>query len=90
MQWKKLRLRISSLKRYSSISLRCKRTQVMSTFLLLPGIEAPNARSGLPKDRVVGRNSDVAHHVQDVPAPDGVACHRRDDRLGAAPHLHLW
>ena len=50
---------------------------------------AASDRAVLTEDCVIRRDRQVGHHVQDVPAADGVARDHRDDRLRAAAHLHL-
>ena len=55
----------------------------------VPAVERTDARPGLAEDRVVGRDGEVAHDVQHVPAADRVARHHRDHRLRQAADLHL-
>src|SRR2546428_3265912 len=45
-------------------------------------VERTDARTGLPEPRVLGRDREVAKHVQDVAAADGEAVHGRDHGLG--------
>ncbi len=45
-------------------------------------IETADFGAGLAEARVVGGDGEIAHHVQHVPAADGVAGHHRDDGLG--------
>src|SRR5690606_39539238 len=52
-------------------------------------VEAAYLGPGLPEDRVVGGDGQVAHQVQHVPAADGVARHHGDDRFGQIPDLPL-
>ena len=47
----------------------------------MTGIDAPDARTGLPEDRGVGGDAEVAEHVKDVAAADGEAVDHGDDRL---------
>jgi hypothetical protein len=54
-----------------------------------PAVEAADPRSGLPENRVLGGDRQVADEVEDVTAADGVAGHGRDDGLRGAPHLHV-
>ncbi len=53
------------------------------------GVEAADLGPRLSKDGVVGRNGQVAHHMQDVAAAHGEARHHGDDRLWQPPYLHL-
>ena len=46
-----------------------------------PGVETPHARPRLAEYRVLRRQREVADDVQHVPAADGIAVHRGDDRL---------
>src|SRR6185312_816857 len=43
-----------------------------------PGVERANPRSRLPEDRIVRGDRQIAQDVQDVPAANRVAIHRRD------------
>ena len=52
-------------------------------------VEGSDLRPGLTEARIVRGHGQVAHDVQDVPAPDRVAGDHRDDRLGQTPDLDL-
>ena len=52
-------------------------------------VEAADLRAGLAEAGVVGRDREVADHVQHLAAAHRVAGHHRDDRLRQAPHLHV-
>src|SRR3954470_2716619 len=47
-----------------------------------PGVEGTHARAGLAEAGVLADDGDVAQNVQHVPAADGQAVDRGDDRLG--------
>src|SRR5215218_375277 len=55
--------------------------------------EAPVPRANswprLPEARVVGRDRQVAHDVEDMPATDRIARHHRHDRLWQPADLHM-
>ena len=53
------------------------------------GIEAADARSGLPEDGVLGGDAQVADDVQDVAAADGEAVDGGDDGFGQGADLFL-
>ena len=52
-------------------------------------VERPDPRAGLAEPRVVGRDREVAAHVQHVAAADRVAGHHRDDGLREPADLDL-
>ena len=52
-------------------------------------VEAAHARAGLAEASVFGTDGQIADHVQNVPAADGVAGHHGDDRLGKGSDLAL-
>jgi hypothetical protein len=52
-------------------------------------VEGPHPRSGLAEPGIVGRDGQVADHVQDMTAADGVAGHHGHHRFGCAPDLDL-
>ena len=52
-------------------------------------VERPDARTGLTEARVVGRDREVAHHVQHVAAADRVPRDHRDHRLREPADLDL-
>ena len=52
-------------------------------------VERADPRAGLAEARVVGRDREVAHDVQHVPAADRVTGDHRDDGLGQPPDLDL-
>ena len=52
-------------------------------------VEAAHPGPGLSEAGVVGRDREVAEHVEHVAAADRVARHHGHDRLGQAPHLEV-
>src|SRR4030095_14387722 len=49
-----------------------------------PAVEAADARAGLAEARVLGRDREIAHHVEHAPAADRMARDQRDHGLGHA------
>src|SRR5438874_2654388 len=47
-------------------------------------VEGADLRAGLTEFRVVRRDGEIAHHVQHMPAPDGIARDHGNHRLGNA------
>ncbi|AAN81260.1 hypothetical protein i14_2605 [Escherichia coli str. 'clone D i14'] len=52
-------------------------------------VEGTDFRASLTEDGIISRDSQVAHHVQDVTATDGVASHHRDNRFWTGTDLTL-
>lgn len=70
----------------ASQKLRKSHKQVTSSHQQVP---PANSGTGLPEHRVVRRDRQVRHHVQDVSSPHGVPRNHGDYWLGAAPHLYV-
>mmetsp|Transcript_4781 Transcript_4781/g.8215 ORF Transcript_4781/g.8215 Transcript_4781/m.8215 type:complete len:274 (+) Transcript_4781:174-995(+) len=55
----------------------------------VPSVEATHLRPRLPKHSIIRGDGEVAHHVQDVPPPDGVPRHHAHHRLRHPADLNL-
>ena len=52
-------------------------------------VEGAHARPGLSEASVLGRDRQVTHQLQDLPAADRIARHHRDHRLGQPTDLDV-